>query len=213
MFSLGSVRSVLPVAAIPAFDQMADINNDISERKSYAALFHLLSYDSCIDAVIPLKVAPILLQCLELEKLELPPSVTNVVEMADQMRFYNKEVADLLHRKNSRNSLPEEVLLLLQYCCELVIEIHKSDVSEDEMVIESETYNPAKFGRAYYFTEHGCQVRKVRGFTIDRDRRMLLLTTLSKICASRNFRKSVKEACRIFSCGFAPSMAIAMVFT
>ena len=67
MFSSGSVRSALPVATIPAFDQMADTNNDISERKSYAALFHLLSYDSCIDAVIPLEVVPILLQCLELE--------------------------------------------------------------------------------------------------------------------------------------------------
>ena len=37
------------------------------------------------------------------------------------------------------------------------------------MVIASKTYNPAKFGKAYYFTEHGCQVRKVRGFSIDRD--------------------------------------------
>ena len=87
MFLLGSVGSVVPVAAIPAFEQIVDINNDISGRKSYAALFHLLSYDSCIDAVIPLKLKPILLQCLELEKVELPPSVTNVVEMADQMRF------------------------------------------------------------------------------------------------------------------------------
>ena len=30
MFLLGSVRSVLAVAAIPAFEQMVDINNDIS---------------------------------------------------------------------------------------------------------------------------------------------------------------------------------------
>ena len=118
VFLLGSVRSVLPVAVIPAFEQMADINNDISRRKSYAPLFHLLSYDSCFDAVISLKLAPIILQCLELEKLELPPSVSNVVEMADQMRFYNKEVPDLLHLKNLRNSSSEEILLLLQYCCE-----------------------------------------------------------------------------------------------
>ena len=88
VFLLGSVRSVLPVAAIPAFEQMVDINNGISRRKSYAALFHLLSYNSCIDAVISLKLAPILLKCLELKKLKLAPSVTNVVEMADQMRFY-----------------------------------------------------------------------------------------------------------------------------
>ena len=59
VFLLGSVRSVLPVAAIPAFEHMVNINNDISSRKDYAAIFHLLSYDSCIDAVIPLKMAPI----------------------------------------------------------------------------------------------------------------------------------------------------------
>ena len=110
--------------------------------------------------------------------------------MADQMRFYNKEVADLLHLKSSRNLLQEEALLLLQYCCELVLEIDKSDVPEDEMIIESET-----FGRAYYFTKHGCQVRNVRGFSIDRDREnMLISTTLPENCAQRNFRKSVKEA-------------------
>ena len=150
VFLLGSVRSVLPFSTIPAFEHMVNINNDISSKKNYAAFFHLLSYDSCIHAVISLKMAPILQQCLELEKLELPPSVTNVVEMADQMQFYNKEVSDLLHLKNSRNSVPEEALLFLQYCCELVFEIRKSDVSKDEMVIESKTYNFAKFSRVYY---------------------------------------------------------------
>ena len=194
VFLLGSVRSVLPVTAVPAFEQIVHINNGTSRRKSYAALFHLLSYDSCIDVVIPLKLAPILLQCLELEKLELPPSVSNV-EMTDQMRFYNKEVADLLHLKSSRNLLPEEALLLLQYCCELVLEIHKSDVPEDEMVIESETYNPAKFGRAYYFTKHRCQVRNVREFSIDRvrEKHITFDDTPRNLC-SKNFRKSVKEA-------------------
>ena len=52
-----------------------------------------------------------------------------------------------------------------------MLEIHKSDVLEDEMVIESETQNPAKFGRTYYFTEHGRQIRKVRVFRVDRDRK------------------------------------------
>ena len=51
-----------------------------------------------------------------------------------------------------------------------MLQVHKFDVSEDEMFIESETCNPTKFGRAYYFTEHRCQIRKVRGFSIDRDR-------------------------------------------
>ena len=213
VFLLGSVRSVLPVAAIPAFEHMGNINNDISSRKNYAIFFHLLSYDSCIDAVIPLKMAPILQQCLELEKLELPPSVTKVVEMADQMRFYNQEVSDLLHLKNSRNLLPEEALRLLQYCFESVLKIHKSDVCEDEMVIESEMYNPTKFVRGYYFTEHGCQILKFREFSIDQDREKTVNFDDTRNLCSKNFSKSVKEAYRIFSCGFAPSMAIAGVST
>ena len=42
---------------------------------------------------------------------------------------------------------------------------------------------------------------------IEIERRVLILMTLSKICAQGNLCKSVKEACCIFSFGFAPSMA------
>lgn len=51
VFLLGSVRSVLPVAAIAASEHKVNINNNISSRKNYSAFFHLLSYNSCIDAV------------------------------------------------------------------------------------------------------------------------------------------------------------------
>ena len=106
---------------------------------------------------------------------KLTSVITVIFSLSQNIDIVNMSMSalialDLLHLKNSRNSLPEEVLLLLQYCCELVLEIHKSDVSKNEMVIESKTYNPAMLGRAYYFTEHGCQVCKVREFSIDRDR-------------------------------------------
>ena len=42
---------------------------------------------------------------------------------------------------------------------------------------------------------------------IEIERRALILMTLPKICVQGNLCKSVKEACCIFSFGFAPSIA------
>ena len=55
------------------------------------------------------------------------------------------------------------------------------------MLIESEMCNPAKFGRAYYFTDHGCQIRKVREFSTDRDREkdVNFDDTLRNLCSKK----------------------------
>ena len=214
VFLLGSVRSVLPVAAIPAFEHMVNINNAISSRKNYAAFFHLLSYESCIDAVIPLKVTPILQQCLELEKLELLPSVTNVVEMGDQMRFYNKEASDLLHPKNSRNSLPQKHYF---YCNTTVNQCSKYiNLMCPRMKCSQNLKRATLPSWAGLIISRNIDAKSVRleGLVlIEIGRRILILTTPLEICAQKNFCNSVTEACRIFSCGFAPSTAIAMVST
>ena len=46
--------------------------------------------------------------------------------------------------------------------------MHKHDVVPDKPEPMMNTYNPAKFGHVYYFHKHGCQVRKIRGFTADK---------------------------------------------
>ena len=80
------------------------------------------------------------------------------------------------------------------------------------MVIESESATlPSSAG---YIISRNMDAKSVRLedlVLIEIEKRMLISTTRLEIYAQRNFRKSVREACRIFSCGFAPSKAIAIV--
>lgn len=60
---------------------------------------------------------------------------------------------------------------LLKCCANLVISSHSNDVPPDHPRPIPNTYNPPKYGRAYYFTEHGCQIREMRKFSIDKDKK------------------------------------------
>ena len=55
-----------------------------------------------------------------------------------------------------------KILYLLRCCAELVISILQSNVPLEQPSPLPNTYNPPKYGRAYYLTEHGCQIRPVR---------------------------------------------------
>ena len=53
----------------------------------------------------------------------------------------------------------------------MVINIHLSDVLPKPASPIPNTYNPPKYDRAYYFTEHGCQLKKKRRFNVDKGER------------------------------------------
>ena len=61
-----------------------------------------------------------------------------------------------------------DILHLIRCCAEMVINIHLSDVPPEPASPIPITYNSPKYGRAYYFTEHGCQLRKMRRFNVDK---------------------------------------------
>ena len=44
-----------------------------------------------------------------------------------------------------------------------MLEIHKADVSEGEMIKESETCNPTMF-EYLYITNHGCQISRIKKY-------------------------------------------------
>ncbi|WAQ96548.1 LOW QUALITY PROTEIN: hypothetical protein MAR_029238 [Mya arenaria] len=73
-----------------------------------------------------------------------------------------------------------------KYAPELHDLIGESMLSNEEAVPQPGTYNPEKYGRAYYFNQSGSKVRDIRKFTTDEEmsiKRMLtmmmLLMTLS----------------------------------
>ena len=48
-------------------------------------------------------------------------------------------------------------------------EIHAADVALAQSQEIEGSYNPPKFGRVYYFHQHGCQICKIRAFTAEKN--------------------------------------------
>lgn len=70
--------------------------------------------------------------------------------------------------KLQNGAVKADVVQFLVYCCQRVIDLEFTD-PEPSHLIEG-TYNPPKYGRAYYFNPSGCQIRKCHTFEIDQER-------------------------------------------
>ena len=85
----------------------------------------------------------------------------------NNMRSYAPELKDLISKSMQSNNgiIPDDIKVLIQYLINqsLDLEVHEPEVA----VPQPGTYNPAKFGRAYYFNESGLKIRNIRQFSID----------------------------------------------
>ena len=79
------------------------------------------------------------------------------------------ELSDLICVSSHQNDgLPaSDIFNLLQYCAHFVSSIHENDIDADIRLSIDDSYNPPKYGRAYYFTKHGSQLRKMQSFPVD----------------------------------------------
>ncbi|CAC5425040.1 unnamed protein product [Mytilus coruscus] len=93
-----------------------------------------------------------------------------------EMREYAPELRDLIassmlsHANPQKNNLvPDDFITFIRYLIKCVadMEITQPDPANPQ----PETYNPAKYGRAYYFLETGEKLCTVRKFTIDGEKR------------------------------------------
>ena len=157
----------LPEKACPAFDTMiSSINLDITQ--AYAEIFEILLFDSEIDAVLPRRV------CNELVEFILncaagTTTQSNINSFVHRLRYYWQEFADLIEKTVTAPVLPSSaVCTLLSHCVDTVSSIKETDIVPDLPITIPSTYNPPKYGRAYYFNEHGCQVRQMRKFSVDK---------------------------------------------
>ena len=109
---------------------------------------------------------------------------------------FNKEIAELISTSAmaSPQGIPSsEVISHLSYLASFVESIHSVDLPAEEPVPIDHTYNPPKFGRAFYFQNDGKQVRKMRKFTIDNQKKRATTTMISqKKHVTKYFLKSVK---------------------
>ena len=109
-------------------------------------------------------------ECLTfIEQLNTVP-VTHefVTNFCRFLRQFSPELSYLLGFSFAYNCDTIDVIQLI-HCIEKFVHcMHEHDVVPDEPEPMINTYNPAKFGRVCYFHRHGCQVRKMRGFTADK---------------------------------------------
>ncbi|XP_057307007.1 uncharacterized protein LOC130645141 [Hydractinia symbiolongicarpus] len=160
--------------ARPAYQKMISTNSDSKERYALAKFFLLLSSDASVDTVLPFRFCQDVLDFVQkITDEEL--TTADLRLFLYELRFYAPELSSLLFASSisSSTELPSnDVILLLRYLVAFIKNVHSHDEPPEDPVPIPKTYNPAKYGRAYYFNTHGCQVRKMRQFTIDTKERI-----------------------------------------
>ena len=150
------LRPMIPILCQPAFERMFS-DETAAIKKSLAVVFKLLSFDCAVDTLIPHSVCHDVLRVTE----------ENTMELANNLGFFSRESSQLLRTCFGSDCLNDAVLLL-KHCANFVIETHAKDIAPLSSSPMDGTYNPAKFGRAYYFSEHGSQIRPMRLFPLDK---------------------------------------------
>jgi len=156
--------SFLPAEANAAFVKLISDDTPTELKLNYAAVFKLLSHDSCIDAIIPLRICDEVINYIDNSSFISSDFIFN-------FKHYCVEFADLMQissKFNNPQNPSADVLLLLKNVAQRVKSLHELDVEPEIPIAIPGSYNPAKFGRAYYFTPHGCQVREMRSFPADK---------------------------------------------
>ena len=109
---------------------------------------------------------------------------------------FNKEIAELISTSamaSPQGILSFEVVSHLSYLARFVESTHSVGLHAEEPVPIDHTYNPPKFGRAFYFQNNGKQVKKMRKFTIDNQKKIATTTMIrQRKHVTKYFLKSVR---------------------
>ena len=157
----------LPSDSQPSFRWLNCIQTDSSVRHLLATLFSMLSSDASVDTLIPVCIAA---ECYSFscQALENGMEVDTCSAFCENLREVSPEFANLVQCvMHFPNSLFKDIILLLCLCSSMVIYIHDHDVPPEQAQLIPRSYNPPQYGRAYYFENHGHQVRQMRKFSID----------------------------------------------
>lgn len=193
-----SLREVIPPSCLPAFDLMVSSPNP-SIRKAFALVFHLLSFDSAVDTIIPFRFCDDVLNNIK------NAANNSLVHMISKMRTYSYELSHLVETSLSTDeSTLNSCLSLISYCAEFVKICHINDVKADPPVPMLSSYNPPKFGRAYYFTDHGNQVREMRRFPIDGVNKTAIFDDAPDIRCEKRFPQVSKSGSSYLFLWFCP---------
>jgi hypothetical protein len=149
------LRDVGPVDQRSQFvlNKFIDREYEPSVLQSLATVFKILSAEAALSAFIPHRYHDQLLSCCDIVSVGGDSRAD-----LQNMRKYCPEFRELLNEAQ-RSEVHMEICQFLRYLVATVENIHSTDPPPSHAAVIPGTYNPSK-GTAYYFTEHGCQVRK-----------------------------------------------------
>ena len=168
-----NVCIALPPECVPVFQRFVG-GMCTQEKKALADIYKLLATTAPLSAFIPLSQVPFMYQLMDhFSGICIQPNSTTYVNAAFQnMRQFAPELRNFLAASINNNnpsaikmSPAEDVIALVQYILGQISDLELTEPMAP--VLMEGTYNPAKYGRAYYFTNHGNQLRHIRQFSID----------------------------------------------
>ncbi|XP_069108872.1 uncharacterized protein [Argopecten irradians] len=168
-----TLLQIFPEEALPSLRRFLDEMPDL-EKDAYGKLLVMLSSTAPLSTVIPDIVVADLRQLLVHINGDDPhPGEDRLFNsIMHKLRFFCPEIRTLIANsmycnfdRQGENVLPDDILSFVRYILNRVstIEMYPSEQASEQLG----TYNPPKYGRAYYFSPSGCSVRSIRNFTID----------------------------------------------
>jgi len=139
--------------------------------RPYRDVLKQISHDSSIAAMFP---HAILDESIRVTTAAINKNLSedDLWNYISDMEHFNIEISTLLRSSIEHNGAPSDgVFKLIDFCCRSEKAIHDLRVPSENPDPIPGTYNPPRDGRAYYFTEHGQQLRQMRSFPIDKEKK------------------------------------------
>ncbi|XP_041347204.1 uncharacterized protein LOC121367125 isoform X1 [Gigantopelta aegis] len=128
-----------------------------------AIVFAVLSSNSSLTSLIPYRYLTLTAFIIT----SLRNAVDSDCDFVNDLRQFSPELRDIVHfALDNRESLLE-VLDFIEYLVLRVKDIHGKNKAPDFAVPQPGTYNPEKYGRAYYFNPTGEQLRHLPKYSMN----------------------------------------------
>lgn len=129
--------------------------------KKLAILFKILSTNHSLSSILPFRYLEEFQLTLTLLRLNPVLDNTEIHKVA----AFSPEIKDVLLSAKGTPVL-NDAINFFEHLIGRVKAIFTDCKEPDQVSPKPETYNPAKFGRAYYFTQHGQQIRDIPVYTM-----------------------------------------------
>ena len=192
---------VFPSLCKPLLRRVFSQNLSLDQLSSATQLFYMLSFESPLRAFLP---QPLLEAMTFFTESSLTSQILNeFLFVAKKYNIYISQFVCAFVQTNPYN-VDDDAKNLLRYLCQATTDIHQDDIKPEAASSIADTYNPPKYGRAYYFNKV-LKLEKPKSLNAI----TVKLGTLPMKHAQRNILRLQKVVLPFYFCGFVHCTDIA----